>query len=94
MAKPLTVNQIQTEALNILNQEMYDSTPYCLVVATLKDGTTQEIMVKIHPRNLYEMFDHIPKYGALTLTNDESGIYIAASEIKHINVMKVTKEQP
>lgn len=94
MANVLTASQIAKEALSVLEQEMVDRTPYCLVVATLKDGTTQEIMVKIHPRNLYEMFDHIPKYGALTLTNDESGIYIAASEIKHINVMKVTKEQP
>jgi hypothetical protein len=85
--------QIQTESLSVLEQEMYNATPYCLVVVTLKDGTTQEIMIKINPHNLYEVCDDIKKHGALTLTNDESGIYVMADQIKHINIMKVTKEQ-
>jgi hypothetical protein len=90
----LTINQIQKEALSILEREMADATPYSLVVVTLKDGTTQEIIIKINPRSLYEVCDDIKKHGALTLTNDESGIYVPANEIKRINVMKVTKEQP
>ena len=94
MATPLTVNQIQKEALGILEREMYDSTPYSLVVVTLKDGTTQEIIIKMNPRSLYEICDDIRKHDAMTLTNEEGGIYVPAHEIKHINVMKVTKEQP
>ena len=46
------------------------------------------------PRNLHEIGDDIKKYGVLVLNNDESGILVMANEIKHINVMKVTKEQP
>ena len=95
MAKSiLTASQITKEALGILEQEMYNSTPYCLVQVTLKDGTTQEIIMKIRPNNLHDLCDDIKKHGALTLTNDESGILVMANEIKHINVMKVTKEQP
>jgi len=89
----LTASQITKEALGILEQEMYNSTPYCLVVVALKDGTTQEIMIKINPRNLHDLCDDIKKYGSLTLTNDESGILVMADQIKHINIMKVTKEQ-
>ena len=95
MAKSiLTASQITKEALGILEQEMYNSTPYCLVQVTLKDGTTQEIILKFMPRNLHEIGDDIKKYGVLVLNNDESGILVMANEIKHINVMKVTKEQP
>lgn len=90
----LTTAQITKEALGILEQEMGRGMPYCLVVVTLKDGTAQEIMVKLYPRNLHDLCDDIKKYGSLTLTNDESGILVMANEIKHINVMKVTKEQP
>jgi hypothetical protein len=90
----LTINQITTEALSVLEKEMYDSTPYSLVVVTLKDGTAQEIILKFHPRNLHDLCDDIKKHGSLTLTNDEGGIYVPANEIKRINVMKVTKEQP
>jgi hypothetical protein len=90
----LTTAQIQKEALKILEQEMADATPYSLVVVTLKDGTTQEIIIKMNPRSLYEVCDDIRKHGALTMTNEEGGIYVPAHEIKHINVMKVTKEQP
>lgn len=90
----LTTAQITKEALSILEKEMYDSTPYSLVVVTLKDGTTQEIIIKINPRSLYEVCDDIKKHGALTLTNDEMGLYVPANEIKRINIMKVTKEQP
>ena len=90
----LTINQITKESLAILEREMYDSTPYSLVVVTLKDGTTQEIIIKMNPRSLYEICDDIKKHDAMTLTNDEGGIYVPAHEIKHINVMKVTKEQP
>ena len=95
MAKSiLTASQITKEALGILEKEMYNATPYCLVVVALKDGTTQEIMIKINPRNLHDLCDDIKKHGSLTLTNDESGILVMADQIKHINIMKVTKEQP
>ena len=90
----LTINQITNEALGILEQEMYKAAPYCLVQVTLKDGTTQEIIIKLNPNNLQDLCDDIKKYGSLTLINDEGGIYIPANEIKLINVMKVTKEQP
>jgi hypothetical protein len=90
----LTINQITKESLAILEKEMYNSTPYCLVQVTLKDGTTQEIIIKLNPNNLHDLCDDIKKYGSLTLINDEGGIYIPANEIKLINVMKVTKEQP
>ena len=90
----LTASQITKEALGILEQEMYSATPYCLVVVALKDGTTQEIMIKINSRNLHDLCDDIKKHGALTLTNDESGILVMADQIKHITIMKVTKEQP
>lgn len=89
----LTINQITQESLKILERNMHDATPYSLVVVALKDGTTQEIMIKINPRSLYEVCDDIKKHGALTLTNDESGIYVPFNEIKYINIMKVTKEQ-
>jgi hypothetical protein len=50
MAKSiLTASQITKEALGILEQEMYNATPYCLVVVALKDGTTQEIIIKLNP---------------------------------------------
>jgi hypothetical protein len=95
MAKSiLTASQITQHALGILEKEMHDATPYSLVVVALKDGTTQEIIIKINPRSLYEVCDDIKKHGALTLTNDESGIYVPFNEIKYINIMKVTKEQP
>jgi hypothetical protein len=95
MAKSiLTAPQITKEALSILEKEMYDSTPYSLVVVTLKDGTTQEIIIKIRPSSLHDLCDDIKKYGSLTLTNDEMGIYVPANEIKQINLAKVTKEQP
>jgi hypothetical protein len=87
----LTASQITKEALSILEQEMYNSTPYCLVVVTLKDDTTQEIMIKINPRDLHEIGKELSG-GMLTLTNDESGILVMADQIKHINIMKVTKE--
>jgi hypothetical protein len=90
----LTINQITKESLAILEREMYDSTPYSLVVVTLKDGTTQEIIMKIRPSNLYDMCEDVKKHGALSLTNEESGILVMADQIKHINIMKVTKEQP
>jgi hypothetical protein len=90
----LTINQITKESLAILEKEMYSTTPYCLVQVTLKDGTTQEIIMKINSRNLHDLCDDIKKHGALTLTNDESGILVMADQIKHINIMKVTKEQP
>ena len=88
----LTINQITEEALLLLEQETYNSTPYCLVVVTLKDDTTQEIMIKINPRNLHEIGKELSG-GMLTLTNDESGILVTADQIKHITIMKVTKEQ-
>jgi hypothetical protein len=44
--------------------------------------------------SLYPITEDIKKHGALTLTNDESGIHVPVSEIKLITVMKVTKEQP
>jgi hypothetical protein len=94
----LTIGQIQKEALGILEKEFdkayTDDTPYSLVQVALKDGTTQEIMLRFRPRNLHDLCDDIRKHGSLTLTNEESGIYVPAHEIKHINVMKVTKEQP
>jgi len=95
MAKSiLTASQITKEALGILEQEMYNSTPYCLVQVTLKDGTTQEIIMKIRPNNLHDLCDDIKKHGALTLTNDESGILVMAADVKQITLTKVTKEQP
>jgi hypothetical protein len=90
----LTINQITNEALGILEKEMYDTTPHCLVVVTLKDGTTQEIIIKIRPRDLHEIGAELKKYGGLTLDNDESAILVMADMIKHITIMKVTKEQP
>lgn len=90
----LTINQITKESLGILEREMADATPYSLVQVALRDGTTQEIILKFRPRNLHDLCDDIRKHGSLTLTNEESGIYVPAHEIKHINVMKVTKEQP
>jgi hypothetical protein len=90
----LTINQITNEALGILEKEMYNTAPYCLVVVTLKDGTTQEIIIKIHPRNLHDIGMELKKGGGLTLDNDESAILVMADMIKHITIMKVTKEQP
>ena len=95
MAKSiLTASQITKEALGILEQEMYNSTPYSLVQVTLKDGTTQEIMIKINPRNLHDLCDDIKKYGSLTLTNEENAILVMAADVKQITLTKVTKEQP
>jgi hypothetical protein len=90
----LTINQLTNEALSVLEKEMYNATPYCLVVVTLKDGTTQEIIMKINPRNLHDVGMEIKKGGGLTLDNDESAILVMADQIKHITIMKVTKEQP
>ena len=89
----LTPKSMHTAIKDILEQEMVDRTPYCLLVVTLKDGNTQEIIIKINPHNLYEVCDDIKKHGALTVVNEESGLYVPSNEIKHINVMKVTKEQ-
>ena len=88
----LTINQITKESLAILEKEMYHSTPYCLVVVTLKDGTTQEIIIKITPRDVHEIGAELKKYGGVTLDNDESAILVMADQIKHITIMKVTKE--
>ena len=98
MAKQiLTPKSMQTAIKDILEDELgkqyADTTPYCLIVVTLKDGTTQEIIIKINPHNLYEVCDDIKKHGALTVVNEESGLYVPSNEIKHINLMKVTKEQ-
>ena len=90
----LTTAQITKEALKILEREMTDATPYSLVVVTLKDGTTQEIIIKLRPQDLHEIGTELEKGGALTLTNDESAILVMADQIKHITVMKITKEQP
>ena len=89
----LTPKSMHTAIKDILEQEMADRTPYCLLVVTLKDGNTQEIIIKINPHNLYEVCDDIKKHGALTVVNEESGLYVPFNEIKHINLMKVTKEQ-
>ena len=93
----LTPKSMHTAIKDILEDELgkqyADTTPYCLIVVTLKDGTTQEIIIKINPHNLYEVCDDIKKHGALTVVNEESGLYVPFNEIKHINVMKVTKEQ-
>ena len=96
MANPkiLTASQMTRAGLNILEQEMYAPTPYCLVQVTLKDGSTQEIIMQMKTGSLYPITEDIKKHGALTLTNDESGIHVPVSEIKLITVMKVTKEQP
>jgi hypothetical protein len=95
MAKSiLTASQITQHALGILEKETYAPTPYCLVQVTLKDGSTQEIIMHMKTGSLYPITEDIKKHGALTLTNDESGIHVPASEIKLITVMKVTKEQP
>ena len=103
MAKQiLTPKSMQTAIKDILEDELgkhelgkqyADTTPYCLIVVTLKDGTTQEIIIKINPHNLYEVCDDIKKHGALTVVNEESGLYVPSNEIKHINLLKVTKEQ-
>ena len=94
MAKSiLTASQITKEALSVLEQEMYNSTPYCLVQVTLKDGTTQEIIIKINPRDLHEVGTELKGGRALTLDNGESAILVMADQIKHITIMKVTKEQ-
>ena len=97
MAKQiLTPKSMHTAIKDILEDELgkqyADRTPYCLIVVTLKDGTTQEIIIKINPHNLYEVCDDIKKHGALTVVNEESGLYVPSNEIKHINLMKVTKE--
>jgi hypothetical protein len=65
---------------------------YSLVVVTLKDGTTHDMMVKMHPHGLHHICEDITKQKALTLCNEDSGIVVMTSEIKHITVMKVTKE--
>jgi hypothetical protein len=88
----LTINQITEESLKVLEREMYNTAPYCLVVITLKDGTTQEIIIKIHPRDLHEIGAELKGGGGLTLDNDESAILVMADQIKHITIMKVTKE--
>ena len=89
----LTPRMIANEALSVLEQEMYNKTPYCLVVVTLKDGTTQEIIIKINPRDLHDIGAELKGGGGLTLDNDESAILVMADQIKHITIMKVTKEQ-
>ena len=90
----LTTAQMTKAGFNILEQEMYAPTPYCLVQVTLKDGSTQEIIMQMKTGSLYPITEDIKKHGALTLTNDESGIYVPFNEIKYINIVKVTKEQP
>ena len=94
----LTASQITKHGLDILEDEFDKSyrnaPPYCLVVITLKDGTTQEIIIKLRPQYLHEIGTELEKGGALTLTNDESAILVMADQIKHITVMKITKEQP
>jgi cephalosporin hydroxylase len=94
MAKSiLTASQITKEALSVLEEEMYNSTPYCLVQVTLKDGTTQEIIIKIRPSVIHEIGTELKGGRALTLDNGESAILVMADQIKHITIMKVTKEQ-
>ena len=94
----LTIGQITQHSLGILEKEFdkaySSSVPHCLVVITLKDGTTQEIIIKIHPRDLHDIGVELKGGGGLTLDNDESAILVMADQIKHINIMKVTKEQP
>ena len=65
---------------------------YSLVVVTLRDGTTHDMMMKIHPHDLHHICEDITKQKAFTLCNEDSGIILMTSEIKHITVMKVTKE--
>ena len=88
----LTTAQITKAGLNILTQEMYDITPYCLVVVTLKDDTTQEMIVRMHPRDVHEIGTDLKKSGGITISNEEGAILVMASEVKHVKVMKVTKE--
>jgi len=80
-----------SQGLNEALKGAYNPT-YSLVVITLRDGTTHEMMVKMHPHDLHHIGDDITKQKALTLCNEDSGIIVMTDEIKHITVMKVTKE--
>lgn len=94
MAKSiLTASQITNEALSILDKAYTDDTPYCLVQVTLKDGSTEEIIIKINPRVIHDIGTELKGGRALTLNNEDSGILVMADQIKHITIMKVTKEQ-
>lgn len=76
-----------------IERAMHNAAPYCLVVITMKDGTTQEIMAKLHPRDLHEIGAELTRRGGLTLDNGDNAILVMADQIKHINVMKVTSKE-
>jgi hypothetical protein len=80
-----------SEGLNAAVGAAYSPT-YSLVVVTLKDESTHQIMMKIHPHDLHHICEDITKQKAFTLCNEDSGIILMTSEIKHVTVMKVTKE--
>jgi hypothetical protein len=94
----LTAPQITQHALGILEKEFdkaySSSTPYCLVQVSLKDGSTHELMMRLHPYNLYEMGEEMKKNGMLVMNNEENAILVMAADVKQITLTKVTKEQP
>ena len=99
MAKSiLTAPQITKEALGILEKEFdrsySSSAPYSLVQVTLKDGTTHELMMRLHPHNLYDMGEDMKKHGMLVMNNEDNAILVMAADVRQITVTKVTKEQP
>ena len=93
----LTINQIQKEALGILEKEFdkvySDDTPYSLVQVSLKDGSTHELMMRLHPHNLYDMGEEMKKNGMLVMNNEENAILVMAADVRQITVTKVTKGQ-
>jgi hypothetical protein len=91
----LTTSAITSEALKILeqNMRMQELTPHCLVSITLKDGTSQELIIKMRPGDIHEIGADLKKCGGVTLSNEESAILVMADQVKHINVMRITSKE-
>lgn len=94
MADILTSASMREAALKIMEREMKrETTPHSLVVITMKDGTTQEIIIKMHPRAIHEIGVDLKERGGITLDNGDNAILVMADQIKHINVMQITTKE-
>lgn len=97
MASILTSASMQEATLRIMEREMErkmrNAPPHSLVVITMKDGTTQEIIIKMHPREIHEIGVNLKERGGVTLDNGDNAILVMADQIKHINVMQVTSKE-
>ena len=85
--------QVEQEIKQLEKEMKRETTPHSLVVITMKDGTTQEIIIKMHPRAIHEIGVDLKERGGVTLDNGDNAILVMADQIKHINVMQVTTKE-